>query len=101
MKTLKLHEHSIHTEDTMETLIEFLWTKISECVDIKDISGKGVAFLMEKVEPYPCTKGDFKSKDGIHIAFPEIVVNKQAFKKIIPGLYRKILEQKLAESLER
>ena len=38
---------------------------------------------MEKVKPYPCTKGDFKSKDGIHISFPEIVVNKQAFKKII------------------
>ena len=83
LKYKSVIEERQYTEDTMETLIEFLWTKISECVDIKDISGKGVAFLMEKVKPYPCTKGDFKSKDGIHISFPEIVVNKQAFKKII------------------
>ena len=72
-----------YNEDTIESLIEFLWCQISECIKITDISGKGIAFFMEKEKPYPCDKQKYKSKDGIHIAFPEIIVNKQAFKKII------------------
>ena len=83
LKYKSVIEERHYTEDTIEELISFLWTQISECIDIKDISGKGVAFLMEKEKPYPCTKGDYKSKDGIHLAFPEIIINKQAFKKII------------------
>ena len=42
---------------------------------------------MEKEKPYPCDKQGFKSKDGIHLAFPELIVNKQAFKKIISSKY--------------
>ena len=83
LKYKSVIEERHYTEDTIEELISFLWTQLSECIDIKDISGKGVAFLMEKEKPYPCTKGDYKSKDGIHLAFPEIIINKQAFKKII------------------
>ena len=76
-------EERQYNEDTIATLIEFLWSKISESIKIDDISGKGVVFLMEKLQPYPCDKQGFKSKDGIHLAFPELIVNKQAFKKII------------------
>ena len=72
-----------YNDDTIEVLIEFLWSKISECIQIDDISGKGVVFLMEKEKPYPCNKQDYKSKDGIHIAFPEIIIEKAAFKKIV------------------
>jgi P4 family phage/plasmid primase-like protien len=78
----KLEERQ-YNEDTITKLIELLWSKISESIKIDDISGKGVAFLMEKEKPYPCDKQGFKSKDGIHLAFPELIVNKQAFKKII------------------
>ena len=78
----KLEERQ-YNDDTIESLIEFLWTKISECIKIDDISGKGIVFLMEKEKPYSCDKQGFKSKDGIHLAFPELIVNKQAFKKII------------------
>ena len=72
-----------YTSDTIESLISFLWEKISECIQIDDISGKGLVFLMEKDKPYPCNKQDYQWKDGIHLAFPELIVNKQAFKKII------------------
>ena len=72
-----------YNHETIQTLISFLWSKISECIHINDISGKGIVFLMEKEKPYPCNKQNFKSKDGIHIAFPELIVNKQSYKKII------------------
>ena len=72
-----------YNENTIEKLISFLWEKISECIQIDDITGKGSVFLMEKEKPYPCNKQDYKWKDGIHLAFPELIINKQAFKKII------------------
>ena len=72
-----------YNEETLEELINFLWSKITDCIVINDISGKGLVYVMEKEQPYPCNKQDFKTKDGIHLAFPEIIVDKKVFKKII------------------
>ena len=76
-------EERQYTPTTCSKLMEFIWEKISQSVQIDDLSGKGVAFLMEKEKAYPCSKQGYKSKDGIHIAFPEIIVEKKVFKKII------------------
>ena len=76
-------EERQYNNDTIDSLLEYLWSKITEYIQIDDISGKGIAFLMEKVKPYPCDKQDFKTKDGIHLAFPELIIEKQVFKKII------------------
>tara|TARA_B110000285_G_scaffold12933_1_gene12838 strand:- start:4976 stop:7801 length:2826 start_codon:yes stop_codon:yes gene_type:complete len=73
-------EERQYTEDTVEQLIEYLWQKISECVDA---SGTISVLLMEKVKPYSCSKGDYLSKDGIHLIFPDLLIQKAAFKKII------------------
>ena len=72
-----------YTPETTQKLVEYLWKKIRECIQINDIVGKGQVFLMEKESPYPCSKKDYQTKDGIHLAFPEIIIEKKAFKKII------------------
>ena len=34
---------------------------------------------MEKEKPYPCKKGEYKMKDGIHISFPDIIIEKSIY----------------------
>ena len=48
-----------------------------------DLKDKGDVLFMEKNKPYPCNKQNFKSKDGIHIAFPGIIISKNSYKQII------------------
>ena len=75
-------EERQYNNDTIDSLLEYLWSKITEYIQIDDISGKGIAFLMEKVKPYPCDKQNFKTKDGIHLGFPELIIEKQVFIKM-------------------
>jgi len=82
LKYKSVIEERQYTEDTVEQLIEYLWRKISECINIDNERTNSV-LLMEKVKPYPCSKGDYLSKDGIHLIFPDILIEKPAFKKII------------------
>jgi len=72
-----------YTDDTIEELIEELWSKITECIQIDDLKAKGTVLLLEKEKPYPCNKGDYLSKDGIHLIFPDLLIDKVAYKKII------------------
>ena len=76
-------EERQYTSETKEVLLEYIWSVINEFIEINDNSSKGIALFMEKDKPYPCNKQNFKSKDGIHIGFPELIVEKQVFKKII------------------
>ena len=41
------------------------------------------------MKPYPCNKGGFKSKDGIHLIFPDIILDKKAYKKIVSSIVEK------------
>ncbi len=68
---------------TIQKLNEYLWQKITECIHITETSGKNIVFLMEKEKTYPCDKQNYKYKDGIHLVFPEIIIDKQGFKQII------------------
>ena len=72
-----------YTEDSIEQLIEYLWLNITESIQIDDYKAKGSVLLMEKEKPYPCSKGDYTMKDGIHLIFPDLLIEKSAHKKII------------------
>ena len=69
-----------YNSDTIETLFEYLWSKINTCVE--NSNDKNTAFLMEKTKPYPCKKGEYKMKME-HISFPDIIIEKSIYKKLI------------------
>jgi len=64
----------------LKHLSEFLWICIGEVIDIDDESRYNDVYLMGKSKPYPCTKQGYKSKDGIHILYPKIVINREVYK---------------------
>ena len=82
LKYKSLLEERSYTEDSLETLVEHIFIKIKECI-LLDNKEKGTVLVLEKEKPYPCQKGDYKSKDGIHIIFPDLMIDKLAYKKII------------------
>ena len=70
-----------YNSDNIEKLLEYLWSKIDTCVE--EAKDKNTVFLMEKSNPYPCKKGEYKMKDGIHLSFPDIIIEKSIYKKLI------------------
>ena len=40
-------------------------------------------WIMEKDKSYPCKSKKYKSKDGIHIVFPNIIIKKSTYRKIV------------------
>jgi len=78
-----------YTEDAIESLIEHLWQEMKEFIDLSDFKSKGTVLVLEKEKPYPCNKGVFKSKDGIHLIFPDIILDKKAYKKIVTSVVEK------------
>ena len=78
-----------YTEDAIESLIEHLWQEMKEFIDLSDYKSKGTVLVLEKEKPYPCNKGEFKCKDGIHLIFPDIILDKKAYKKIVSSIVEK------------
>ena len=64
----------------LKHLSEFLWICIGEVIDIEDESRYNDVYLMGKSNPYPCTKEGYLSKDGIHILYPKIILNREVYK---------------------
>ena len=77
-----------YTDDAIESLVEHLWQEMKEFIDL-DYKSKGTILVLEKEKPYPCNKGEFKSKDGIHLIFPDILLDKKAYKKIVACIVEK------------
>ena len=76
-----------YTDETVYQIISFLWAKLTDYIDLKDKSNFGEIWIMEKDKPYPCsTNKKYKSKDGIHITFPKIIISKKTYKKLIHEL---------------
>ena len=76
-----------YTDETVYQIISFLWAKLTDYIDLEDKSNFGEIWIMEKDKPYPCTTNkQYKSKDGIHIAFPKIIIAKKTYKKLIHEL---------------
>jgi len=76
----------------LKHLTEFLWMCISEVIDIDDEIKYNDVYIMGKSKPYPCSKGDYLSKDGIHILYPKIILSKEAYKVLI-----QVIDQKQEE----
>ena len=72
-----------YSNETIIKIVSFLWSNISLHIE-KDNSKQGEIWVMEKDTPYPCkTNKKFNSKDGIHIILPNIIINKNYYRKII------------------
>ena len=67
----------------LKHLTEFLWMCISEVIDIDDEIKYNDVYIMGKSKPYPCSKGDYQSKDGIHLLYPKIILSHDAYKVLI------------------
>ena len=69
-----------YTLASLKHLLEFLWLQIQQIIDIDDEHKYNEVYVMTKSKPYPCTKGKYKSKDGLHIVFPKIVLKRDVYK---------------------
>ena len=78
-----------YTEDSVENLLEHVWREMKEYIQLDNVKSFGTVLILEKEKPYPCSKGEFKSKDGIHIIFSDILIDKFAYKKIISTIVEK------------
>lgn len=73
-----------YTSETVQEIVTFLWAKLTEFFDVEDKSHFGEIWVMEKDIPYPCPNNkQYEYKDGIHIAFPKILIKKESYKKCI------------------
>ena len=88
-------EERQYTDESIQETMNFLWATVSDCLEVDDIQKFGTIFLMEKDKPYPCKKQGYKMKDGIHIAFPNIIIKKSAFKNLIKIIQSAEMIQKI------
>lgn len=72
-----------YTTDTIYKIISYIWSDLSEELDIDDYEKYGEILIMEKENPYPCKSNSFSSKDGIHIIFPKILIKNHTYKHLI------------------
>lgn len=72
------HDDRQYTLSTIKNLLEFIWLHIQDVIVLDGVNSD--VYVMTKKTPYPCSKGDYKCKDGIHICFPKIIINKDAYK---------------------
>jgi P4 family phage/plasmid primase-like protien len=78
----KLYETRQYSLSTLQFVCEYLWSTLREVIVMDDINSFNEVYVMTKQHPYPCNKGDYKSKDGIHIIFPKVVLKKEVYKII-------------------
>ena len=71
------HETKQYGIPLLRIFTEFMLAYIRDYINI---NGFGEVYIMEKSKPYPCNKGDYKSKDGIHILFPNIILDRNVYK---------------------
>ena len=87
-----------YSKNLKKRIIEYTWIVLSENIDLNDNHNE--ILVMEKKKPYPVKvaknkkPGKYKSKDGVHICFSGIVIDKPKYKYIVDELfdYEKINE---------
>lgn len=72
------HSDRQFTLSTVKNLLEFIWLHIRDVIVTDGVNSD--VYVMTKKKPYSCSKGDYQCKDGIHICFPKIIINKDAYK---------------------
>ena len=64
----------------LKSLSEFLWICINDIIDVSDEAKYNTLYIMTKSKPYPCKKQGYQSKDGIHLVFPKIILDRDVYK---------------------
>lgn len=72
------HTDRQYTLSTVKNLLEFIWLHIQDVIVLDGVNSD--VYVMTKKAPYTCSKGDYQCKDGLHICFPKIIINKDAYK---------------------
>ena len=80
IKYTELYTNRQYTLQTLQGITELLWSSIKEFIDVEDINQLNTVYITTKQKPYPCNKGKYKSKDGLHIIFPKIILNRSIYK---------------------
>ena len=80
IKYTELYTNRQYTLQTLQGITELLWSSIKEFIDVEDINQLNTVYITTKQKPYPCNKGKYKSKDGLHIIFPKIILNRDIYK---------------------
>jgi P4 family phage/plasmid primase-like protien len=73
-----------YTQETVYQVVAFLWSQLALYLDLSQVEELGEVWILEKERPYPCTnKTTYRSKDGIHIIFPKLLIQKTSYKALI------------------
>ena len=73
-----------YTKETVFKIVSFLWLNLTSLLDISENKEFSEIWVMEKKSPYPSkTNKKYKTKDGIHIIFPNIIIKKTSYRKIM------------------
>ena len=73
----------------LKHLSEFLWICIGDIINIDDENKYNEVYLMGKSKPYPCNKKQYKSKDGIHMLYPKIILSRDSYKLLCEHIQSK------------
>ena len=66
--------------ELLKALSELLWICIGDIIDVSEEIKYNTLYIMTKSKPYPCKKQGYKSKDGIHMIFPKIILDREVYK---------------------
>ena len=72
-----------YTTEAIVYFVEFIWSQLQTVIVTEgDIMGE--VMTLEKMKPYPVkNKSNYKSKDGLHFVFPEIIMKKEEYRCFI------------------
>ena len=73
-----------YTDDTIKQIADHLWSYIKTYFQVEDSKDKfSELYILQKSKSYPCSSGNYKTKDGIHLMYPNIILEKDAYKQFI------------------
>lgn len=79
-------ENKAYTTNLTKRLSEYIWVILNENIELNETQNE--VLVMEKSKPYPVINKNskYKSKDGIHLCFPKIHIDKMKFRFIVDEL---------------
>ena len=77
---IKQHQYN---QTTIDKLVVFLRVNLNDLLHLEQDNRLNEIWIMEKDKPYPCSVNKYNSKDGLHIAFPNIIIKKSTYRKIV------------------
>ena len=83
-KFCEVIEDKPYNEEFIPDFVKFLWSKLEEVIEIKGDSMSEI-MVLEKRKPYPVQnkKSKYKSKDGLHLVIPGVIMKKNEYRCFI------------------